>query len=96
MELNRKILEESNKNLLRKEKEYELIKEKTGIVVINNKIINNDRKENEIFILRKENSLLKDTLEKQKIEIENNCNVQFEEQEKKFKEIQLEHTAWNV
>ena len=70
LELNRKILEESNKNLLRKEKEYELIKEKTGIVVINNKIINNDRKENEIFILRKENSLLKDTLEKQKKEIE--------------------------
>ena len=53
-------MEESNKNLLRKEKEYELIKEKTGIAVINNKVINNDRKENEIFILRKENSLLKD------------------------------------
>ena len=66
LELNRKILEESNKNLLRKEKEYELIKEKTGIVVINNKIINNDRKENEIFILRKENSILKDIIEKQK------------------------------
>ena len=70
LELNRKILEESNKNLLRKEKEYELIKEKTGIVVVNNKIINNDRKENEIFILRKENSLLKDIIEKQKKEIE--------------------------
>ena len=70
LELNKKILEESNKNLLRKEKEYELIKEKTGIVVINNKIINNDRKENEIFILRKENSILKDTIEKQKLEIE--------------------------
>jgi len=70
LELNRKILEESNKNLLKKEKEYELIKEKTGIVVFNNKIINNDRKENEIFILRKENSILKDTIEKQKDEIE--------------------------
>ena len=70
LELNRKILEESNKNLLKKEKEYELIKEKTGIVVYNNKIINNDRKENEIFILRKENSILKDTIEKQKKEIE--------------------------
>ena len=63
-------MEESNRNLLRKEKEYELIKEKTGIVVVNNKIINNDRKENEIFILRKENSILKDTIEKQKKEIE--------------------------
>jgi len=70
LELNRRILEESNRNLLRKEKEYELIKEKTGIVVVNNKIINNDRKENEIFILRKENSILKDTIEKQKKEIE--------------------------
>ena len=69
LELNRRILEESNRNLLRKEKEYELIKEKTGIVVVNNKIINNDRKENEIFILRKENSILKDTIEKQKKEI---------------------------
>ena len=70
LELNRRILEESNKNLLRKEKEYELIKEKTGIAVINNKVINNDRKENEIFILRKENSLLKDIIEKQKKEIQ--------------------------
>ena len=69
LELNRRILEESNKNLLRKEKEYELIKEKTGIVVVNDKVINNDRKENEIFILRKENSLLKDIIEKQKKEI---------------------------
>ena len=69
LELNRRILEESNRNLLRKEKEYELIKEKTGIAVINNKVINNDRKENEIFILRKENSILKDIIEKQKKEI---------------------------
>ena len=70
LELNIRILEESNKNLLRKEKEIELIKEKTGSVVINNKVINNDRKENEIFILRKENSLLKDIIEKQKNEIQ--------------------------
>ena len=71
LELNKKILEESNKNLLRKEKEYELIKQKTGIVIYDNKIINNDRKENEIFILRKENSILKDLIEKQKIEKDN-------------------------
>ena len=70
LELNRKILDESNRNLLKKEKEYELIKQKTGIIVINNKIINNDRKENEIFILRKENSILKDIIEKQKNEIQ--------------------------
>ena len=69
LELNKKILEESNKNLLKKEKELELIKEKTGIVVVNDQIINNNRKENEIFILRKENSNLKDIIEKQKKEI---------------------------
>lgn len=63
-------MDESNRNLLKKEKEYELIKQKTGIIVINNKIINNDRKENEIFILRKENSILKDIIEKQKNEIQ--------------------------
>ena len=68
LELNKKILEESNKNLLRKEKEYELIKQKTGVIVLNGKIINNSRKENEINILRKENSILKDIIEKQKQE----------------------------
>ena len=68
LELNKKILEESNKNLLRKEKEYELIKQKTGVIIMNGKIINNSRKENEIFILRKENSILKDIIEKQKQE----------------------------
>ena len=66
LEINRKILEESNKNLLRKEKDFELMKEKTGIIVKNGKIINNSRKENEIFILRKENSILKDIIENQK------------------------------
>ena len=68
LELNKKILEESNKNLLRKEKDFELMKEKTGIIVLNGKIINNSRKENEILILRKENSILKDIIEKQKQE----------------------------
>ena len=65
LELNKKILEESNKNLLRKEKDFEILKEKSGIIVQNGKIINNSRKENEIFILRKENSILKDIIEKQ-------------------------------
>ena len=68
LELNKKILEESNKNLLRKEKDFELMKEKTGIIVLNGKIINNSRKENEILILRKENSILKDIIERQKQE----------------------------
>ena len=69
LELKRKILEESNFNLLRKEKEYNLIKAKTGIIVQNGKIIDNNRKENEILILKKENSILKDTIERQRIDI---------------------------
>ena len=67
LELKKRILEESNGNLLRKEKEYELIKEKAGIIIRNGKIIDNNRKENEILILKKENSILKDTIEKQRL-----------------------------
>ena len=80
LELNKKILEESNKNLLRKEKDFELMKEKTGIIVLNGKIINNSRKENEILILRKENSILKDIIEKQKQE--NNQKIKKDSKEK--------------
>ena len=69
LELKKRILEESNSNLLKKEKEYELIKEKTGIIVHNGKIVNNNRKENEILILKKENSILKNTIEKQRLGI---------------------------
>ena len=68
LELKNRILEESNYFLLRKEKEYNLIKAKTGIIVQNGKIINNNKKDNEIFILKKENSILKDTLEKQRLD----------------------------
>ena len=80
LKLNTKILEESNKNLLKKEKYYELIKEKTGLLVHNGKIINNSRKENEIFILRKENSILKDIIEKHKKEKQ--LNVKKESKDK--------------
>ena len=69
LELKKRILEESNFNLLKKEKEYELIKIKTGIIIQNGKIINNNRKENEILILKKENSILKDTIEKQRLDM---------------------------
>ena len=48
--------------LLKKEKELRLVKEKTGVVVENGTIVYNDRKENEIFILRKENSTLKNVI----------------------------------
>ena len=55
--------------LLKKEKELRLVKEKTGVVVENGAIIYNDRKENEIFILRKENSTLKNVIIKNEKEI---------------------------
>ena len=73
-------MEESNRNLCRKEIEYEFLKQKTGIVIHNGKIINNSRRENEIIILRKENSILKDIIEKQKLE--NQQNAQKNQKEK--------------
>ena len=63
-------LENKVEILLKKEKEYILVKEKTGIVVENGAIIYNDRKENEIFILRKENSTLKNVINNHEKEIE--------------------------
>lgn len=55
-------LENNIEVLLKKEKEYRLVKEKTGVVVENGVIVYNNRKENEIFILRKENSTLKNVI----------------------------------
>ena len=63
-------LENNVEILLKKEKEYILVKEKTGIVVENGAIIYNDRKDNEIFILRKENSTLKNVINNHEKEIE--------------------------
>ena len=45
-----------------KEKEYELLKQKTGAIICNGKVICNERKDNEIIILRTENSLLKNAI----------------------------------
>ena len=55
--------------LLKKEHEYRLVKEKTGILVENGVIIHNDRKENEIFILRTENSNLKNVIKEKESQI---------------------------
>lgn len=45
-----------------KESEYELLKQKTGAIICNGKVICNERKDNEIIILRTENSLLKSAI----------------------------------
>ncbi len=74
------ILENKILNLSKKEKEYELLKQKTGAIICNGKVICNDRKENEIIILRTENSLLKSTIKNnediitEKNDIINNLN----------------------
>ena len=63
-----KLLIDSQDNKLRflniKEKEYELVKEKTGAYVKDGQIVFNKQKDNEIIILRQENSNLKSTVEK--------------------------------
>ena len=48
-------LENNVEILLQKENEYKMIKEKTGILIENGEVIYNNRKDNEIFILRQEN-----------------------------------------
>jgi len=81
--LNKDILQNNVNSLSQKEKDYELIKEKTGIIVSNGKIINTNRKDNEIIILRTENSTLKGVidqyekklLQKEKEYKKNNLNL---------------------
>lgn len=65
--LTHKLIKDSLDNkirlLLKKEKEFELIKEKTGAYVKKGEIFYNKQKDNEIIILRIENSNLKNILE---------------------------------
>ena len=72
--------------LLKKEKEYRLVKEKTGILVENGVIIHNDRKENEIFILRTENSNLKNVIKEkeEKIKELNDLNNKYLKENKSY------------
>ena len=70
--------------LLKKEKEYRLVKEKTGILVENGVIVHNDRKENEIFILRTENSNLKNVIKEK------------EEKIKELNDINNKHLKENI
>ena len=65
--LTQKLIKESLDNKIRilliKEKEYEIIKEKTGAYFKEGKLIYNKQKDNEIIILRQENSNLKNIVE---------------------------------
>ena len=82
--LNKEILNNNIINLSQKEKDYELIKEKTGIIVNNGEIINTNRKDNEIIILRTENSTLKGVIEK--------YEKKLVEKEKEYKKINMNLT----
>ena len=79
--LNKDILQNNVNSLSQKEKDYELIKEKTGIIVSNGKIINTNRKDNEIIILRTENSTLKGVIEQ--------CEKKLLQKEKEYKKNNL-------
>ena len=65
----KEILEEKILILSKIQKDYELIKEKTGVIVWDGKIITDGRKDNEINILRKENSTLKNVIYQKEKEI---------------------------
>ena len=65
----KEVLEEKIIILLQFQKEYELVKRKTGVIVCEGKVICNQRKDNEIVILRKENSTLKQVISDKEKEI---------------------------
>ena len=71
LRLQRDTLENKIKVLLIRDEEYENLKKLTNVIVENGKFIMNDRKENEILILKSENSNLKKAIIKYEIELEN-------------------------
>ena len=80
LKLVNEVLENKILSFNRKEKEFEMLKQKTGAIIYNGKVICNERKDNEIIILRTENSLLKTTIKNnedlimEKNDIINNLN----------------------
>ena len=65
----KEILEEKISSFMKIQADYELIKEKTGVIVCDGKIISDGRKDNEINILRTENSILKNVINEKEKEI---------------------------
>ena len=65
----KEILQEKILAYIKIQSDYELIKEKTGVLVCDGKIISDGRKENEINILRTENSTLKNVINEKEKEI---------------------------
>ena len=88
MKIKNTFLENNIDILLKKEKEYRLVKEKTGILVENGVIIHNDRKEHEIFILRVENSNLKNVINKKDEELKDLKEKHIKENKEFIKKIE--------
>ena len=72
--------------LIRKEKEYNLLKESTGAFVENGKVICANHKENEIIILRAENSNLKTQINKVETQLKAFQQREFELKQEFLKE----------
>ena len=80
------------RNLMEMEEEYEELKEK--VRYDGGKFLNNDRKDNEIKILRKENSNIKKDVKKMEIRIKNLEKKNFDGQEI-IKELKLDIKKYN-
>ena len=74
--------------LLHKEKEYNLVKELTGVIVENGKVMCANHKENEIIILRAENSNLKTQIDKIENKLKHYQQREFELRQKYIKDKQ--------
>ena len=96
------VLENKIYYLNKKEKEYELLKQKTGAIICNGQIICNERKDNEIIILRTENSLLKNAIKnnedllKEKNEMINSLNNDISVYKRQIEELRREkHSSFS-
>ena len=91
----REILEEKIMVLLQKQTEYKLVKEKTGVFVSDGKIVCNERKDNEILILRTENSTLKNVINDKENQI-NKLNEKINEINNELKKFTKSNTNINI
>ena len=78
LRLQKDTLENKIKALLIRDEEYENLKKLTNVIVENGKFIINDRKENEILILKSENSNLKKAINNYENELENKNKIEKE------------------
>ena len=89
--LTQKLKENSLENKIRllaiKEKEYELVKDKTGAYVKDGEIVYNNQKDNEIIILRAENSNLKNIVDNYE-KIIKEKNQKYDNLKNKYNKIQ--------